>query len=165
MSPEKKNLFFSIIRQFSGNFFLFLRFWENNFLFLEFLWNLFFYLAPLGCRRGPGIPYIPISGDRYHNIPISQGQNPNIRNLVRLTCPYWHLNGPGHFFLDPPLTPISQFWLSISQYPNLRKAISQYPRENDQYPNIPIWLTPPLYYDSTFPFSSIRIPGYMDIIQ
>ncbi len=42
--------------------------------------------------------------------------------------------------------PISTNLLLISQYPNLWEALSQYSRENDQYPNIPIWLTPPIFH-------------------
>ncbi len=71
---------------------------------------------------GPGIPNIPISEDPYPNIPISWDPNPNIPDLVWLSCPEKNL-------MD--IRSISKYHnvLLISQYPNLREAISQYPRK------------------------------------
>ena len=76
-----------------------------------------------------GIPNIPLSKGQYPNIPNSREQYPNI--------PFSNYQDINFLKANIPNSP------RISQYPSFREAISQYPRKNDQYPNIPDWSNTP----------------------
>ena len=122
---------------------------QHNFFWLP-TWLAINGLLPSWHRYNQNMASIPTDVPllNMYATPVSQ-----ISQFQRINIPISHFNIPISHFQRPGDGGYPDFFMTnipksswISRYPSFREAISQYPRKNRQYPNIPDWVNRALSY-------------------